>query len=98
MAIRLGMPKYLNRSRVFHLQLENHPYPIIGNTLDQRITENDARRILERFDQVTTVQRETMAFRTPIRTRVIVKIVSKVAFRGWAGSHGEESYFASKTF
>jgi hypothetical protein len=64
-----------------HFQFENLSCPIVGNALDQPITENDARCILEWLDQVAAIQHETMTVRTPIGVRVIVKAVPEVGCR-----------------
>src|SRR5438552_7096030 len=59
--------------RRYSFEVKNHSSPIVGDTLDQPITENDARCTLdERFNEVITIQREPMAV-GPVRARMIVK-------------------------
>jgi hypothetical protein len=70
-----------------HFQLENHSRPIITNALDQPIAENDARCVLEKLDEMAAIQREPMAVGTPVRVWMIVKMISEVGVRGWAGGH-----------
>jgi hypothetical protein len=51
--------------------------------------QHDARRMDERLVQVVTVQGEPMTGRTPVRVRVIVKMISEERVRSWAGGHGK---------
>jgi hypothetical protein len=72
-----------------HLQLQDGHCPIVSNALDQPISENDARRILERLNQVAAIQSEPMAVRAPVRGGMVVKGVCKVSIGGRAGVHGK---------
>jgi len=67
-----------------HFQFENHPGPIVGNALDQPITQKEARGIFKRLHEMTAIQSEPMAVRAPVSVWMIVEMVSEIGAGGWA--------------